>query len=660
MTTYFVDGNAGSDSNDGSSARPWKTITKATEMVREGDEVRIRTGIYREKLRLEKARTTWKADTGHKPALDGRYHPGLFNPNGTLPHPEVGGGFLPEGRYGSMIGISGDGVVVDGLTLQNLAGTGITTGGNGTVIRNCRIDFVYDTAIKVNPPNYVDNVLIENNVITRASVRYYDPNRVGGEFSESVGGMIKMGRTRDSVVRNNICAYGLGEGFNIGKASYRTLVEGNIIHTCNHVHVYINRSIDITVRNNLIYHLYFDDFVGNKNDDGRPPAAIAIGDEHAGGNDNWPHSAGGQIYNNIVIGLGSLFTVRNNVKNYNTQLDNCYIGYNTFIGRSRTVSGIQIAGNVKGRPHRNSIFENNIIYNCPRISAPTGDLGGIVFRNNLWGEQPEPSMRGQGDRIGDPGLRNPVAELRADYPNPISNIDPRNYGLTERSTLAIDRASDGSGVNGLQLPAVRKDFFGSTRSGQGDIGAHEFDGTPEPIIANFSIGAGQSVGQVPHSVDFIDKSTSDRPIVRWAWDFGDGGTSNEANTSHTYEAAGTYSVTLSVTNDKGATDSLTREDLISVIQEPIAFVPDEFRRFALMSDPETVLAFGVQYPDFRCIVVWHSEPFHMLNFADVEEVERGMNRFLLNNIELRWIDPAQQSQPLSDDEPISIEETVFG
>ncbi len=61
-----------------------------------------------------------------------------------------------------------------------------------------------------------------------------------------------------------------------------------------------------------------------------------------------------------------------------------------------TEIGVQITGVPKGRPHKNSIFENNIITNAPVISQASGDLKGILFRNNLWDEQPYAAMRGSG------------------------------------------------------------------------------------------------------------------------------------------------------------------------------------------------------------------------------------------------------------------------
>ena len=52
---------------------------------------------------------------------------------------------------------------------------------------------------------------------------------------------------------------------------------------------------------------------------------------------------------------------------------------------------------------------------------------------------------------------------------------------------------------------------------------------------------------------------SDGTIAVYAWDFGDGATSSAANPAHAYVAAGTYNVTLSVTDDSGdsASDSTT-------------------------------------------------------------------------------------------------------
>lgn len=57
------------------------------------------------------------------------------------------------------------------------------------------------------------------------------------------------------------------------------------------------------------------------------------------------------------------------------------------------------------------------------------------------------------------------------------------------------------------------------------------------------------------SFDGNGSSDPDGSIVSYAWTFGDGGSDNGATTSHTYGADGSYNVTLTVTDDQGASDS---------------------------------------------------------------------------------------------------------
>lgn len=74
-------------------------------------------------------------------------------------------------------------------------------------------------------------------------------------------------------------------------------------------------------------------------------------------------------------------------------------------------------------------------------------------------------------------------------------------------------------------------------------------------IALFSLS--QSSGLVSLSVSFIDQSTSGTsPITTWAWDFGDGGTSQDQNPQHIFETVGTYDVSLTVTTNDGQDTSV--------------------------------------------------------------------------------------------------------
>src|SRR2546422_2485876 len=63
-------------------------------------------------------------------------------------------------------------------------------------------------------------------------------------------------------------------------------------------------------------------------------------------------------------------------------------------------------------------------------------------------------------------------------------------------------------------------------------------------------------------------SDPDGSISAYSWTFGDGGTSAVQNPSHTYGAAGTYTVTLTVTDNQGATNSVSHTVTVSASNQP--------------------------------------------------------------------------------------------
>lgn len=64
------------------------------------------------------------------------------------------------------------------------------------------------------------------------------------------------------------------------------------------------------------------------------------------------------------------------------------------------------------------------------------------------------------------------------------------------------------------------------------------------------------------AVIFTDQSTG--TPANWAWSFGDGGTSNDQSPTHTYTTAGTFTVSLTVSNTEGS-NTETKIDYITVL-----------------------------------------------------------------------------------------------
>jgi large repetitive protein len=80
------------------------------------------------------------------------------------------------------------------------------------------------------------------------------------------------------------------------------------------------------------------------------------------------------------------------------------------------------------------------------------------------------------------------------------------------------------------------------------------------------------------SFDGTTSSDPDGTIASYAWDFGDGGNGTGSSAVHPYDDPGTYDVTLTVTDNDGATDSVTHSVTVSGEPTPFLIASDDFAR----------------------------------------------------------------------------------
>lgn len=78
-------------------------------------------------------------------------------------------------------------------------------------------------------------------------------------------------------------------------------------------------------------------------------------------------------------------------------------------------------------------------------------------------------------------------------------------------------------------------------------------------------------GCAPLSISFWDTSFTTSPITQWTWDFGDGSPlSNEPTPTHIYQDTGQYTVTLTITNQEGCTETIVKTNYIKTGMAPVA------------------------------------------------------------------------------------------
>ena len=240
MTTYYV-ATSGSNSSKGTSGSPFKTIQKAMQAAKSGDEIVVRSGTYKEGVYIGKDGITLRSE----------------KPGGAKIDP-------PSGKIG--INIGADHVTVKGFEVSGSSTGGIV--GNG--VHHVK---VLDNTVHDNKSNGIllmesDYITVDGNVVydnaslgAKSGISIFHPKAVSGDNS---GYRI--------IVRNNVSysnqnesgAHTDGNGiifddFNATQTrrlpayKFKSLIENNLVYQNGGSGIMLYKSENITVRGNTAW-----------------------------------------------------------------------------------------------------------------------------------------------------------------------------------------------------------------------------------------------------------------------------------------------------------------------------------------------------------------------------------------------------------------------
>lgn len=412
--TYFV-ATTGNDASAGTISSPFRTITKAATVVRAGDVVEVRGGVYPDLVKIGSkgtatARITFRSYAGETAIVDG-----ASTAAGTNLVTLAGATYVDftgfEVRNAKRIGICGypaNNVRIANNVIHDSVHNGIYTGSTSS------------------------DVIVEGNTVRN--------NVLENQYHTSTGGWgqaIGMSNTPRATVRNNRVYNNDGEGIVI-LLSDGGLVQNNEVFDNFSVGIYLDNAQQTKVNANFIYS------TGNTRyyRSGHPATGIGTANESYSTSNPLD---GLQITNNIVVNAKYGFYYSN--EELGGGLKNSTISNNTFYKATQTMLWIAAA------THTGTVIENNIF---SQVGATMTNVAGTgaVYRSNDWYGGTAGAAAGLGDVIGDPHFVN-AGGLTAD--------DYRIAG----GSMAIEKAADVASL-------LTTDYWGHTRSPGFDIGAHEY------------------------------------------------------------------------------------------------------------------------------------------------------------------------------------------
>ena len=237
-----------------------------------------------------------------------------------------------------------------------------------------------------------------------------------------------------------------------------------------------------------------------------------------------------------------------------------------------TVFDNEQAFRIRGtRGNANVTIMNSVVFDNDKAVRAEDNLANLNIYNSTFGNARINHFQivaGDNSASWDLGNNAFLNDLPTVAVNDSSNLLAFNDDFSDPDTGAFHLLPNSPLIDqGDTIGLVQTDIEGTPRpQGNGyDVGAYEYvQGTGNtPPSARFGYGcAALTCSFTDNSID------SDGSITAWFWDFGDGATSSSPNPSHNFAGAGSYPVSLRVTDNDGSTDVTVQSVTVNTSPPP--------------------------------------------------------------------------------------------
>lgn len=416
--TYYVS-TSGSDSNSGSLSSPFATIYKANSVVKAGDVVYVRGGVYNALVSISAAGTSsarilFSSYPGETAVIDGT---GLGSDKNLV-----------------YFGSSANYVDWSGFEVRNATRIGLLVyGGKNIGLYNNRVHSSTRNGIYIGSSSsakttdvVVDGNLVYNNVLENQN------HSLSSGWAQAIG-VSKSDRVR---VTSNRIYQNYGEGLDFILSDYGYAAHNEIRDNFS-VQMYLDNAQYTTIEQNFIYSSGDTRFYRG----GYPAHGIGLANESYSTSNPLSDL---KIINNIV--LNSRWALYYQDYEAGGGLKNTLVANNTFYNATHAMVAMDADA------HNNSYIQSNVFYQASSGSMTYGTTSsGLTFRHNNWYGGSAGFAAGSGDIVGDPKLTQP------------GGLTAPDYKLRSDSIVL---------AKGVVTSDVAQDYFEALRNGTNDIGAH--------------------------------------------------------------------------------------------------------------------------------------------------------------------------------------------